>query len=60
MQLQNIEDIDVKETLKYHRELRGGDAWDASQEKRGAMPTMDAKEGLTQVLYHSLKLSTKY
>lgn len=60
MQLQNIDDIDVKETLKYHRELRGGDAWDAPQEKGSAMPTMDAKEALTQVLYHSLKLSTKY
>lgn len=58
MQLNNIDNMDVKETLKYHRELRGGDAWDASHEN--TMPEIDAKGAFTQVLYHSLKLSTKY
>ncbi len=58
MQLQNIDDIDVKETLKYHRELRGEDASDSKPDS--TIPAVDAKNALTQIIYHSLKLSTKY
>lgn len=66
MQLSNIDNVDVKETLKYHRELRGGDAWDCSHAdettniNNGAANVMDAKVALTTMLYHTLKLTTKY
>lgn len=64
MQLNNVDNVDVKETLKYHRELRGGDAWDPPNSEEhpaeGTAGMMDAKAALTQVLYHTLKLSGKY
>ena len=58
MQLRNIDDVDVKETLKYHRELRGEEASDTKPDS--TMPAVDAKNALTQIIYHSLKFSTKY
>ena len=71
MQLGNVENIDVKETLKYHRELRGLDTSenetenfmnqdDEAQQNPTTTNYMDAKGVLTSVFYHALKTSGKF
>jgi hypothetical protein len=69
MQLDSVENVDVKETLKYHRDLRGFEGSEPtvtveppqSEQSVGAGgPTVDSKSALTTALYHLLKVSAKY
>ena len=52
--------IDVKETLKYHRDLRGEDECESSSEENENSMLGKVKLPLTQLLYHGLKMTEKY
>jgi hypothetical protein len=51
----------VKETLKYHRELRGEETEDTEEGQVGqGTDPINAKTALSSAMYHMLKLSGKY
>jgi hypothetical protein len=56
MQLDGIENVDLKETLKFHRDLRGSD----SAPLPSNLYVDRAKVVATQVIYQALKISEKY
>jgi hypothetical protein len=57
MQLDGIDNIDLKETLKFHRDLRGSDP---ASEMPSDLYVDRAKVVATQVIYQALKVSEKY
>jgi len=68
MQLDQIENVDLKETLKYHRDLRGSDSGDASMmTEPGTNGNVEpnvyldrVKNVATTALYQLLKISERY
>jgi demethoxyubiquinone hydroxylase (CLK1/Coq7/Cat5 family) len=61
MQLESVDNVDVKETLKYHRELRGEETEGTEDAQAGlGSDHINAKTALSSAMYHMLKLSGKY